>query len=637
MVAIYSRCLSSLRRKAFRAKGEEKVEIERTILYVFLRFVCLAREAGYDELAIAAIQATIELNIFRPSSTQLPISEQTLETELSHFEEFWDSEVPRFGEENARGWKAFDPDQDPPESKDAATDLDGGESTIDEWVLREIQSKGRMPARTTDQSNDDDPYRVVLFNDIRPLLYTFSTDIAGQLPYVFLEFCGVYVPWAESSSNDDRVTDCWLRNSFDVSGLWPPASRDDNAIEWINGEAVEAERLSGIKNPFTFKRKVYPATFDTLFSSPGSWFQHLELSDFTNLNTSFLLTALNQLKSIIQDEWVMIYHLLIENIISPSTVLKLAKSYLKTRKSSLRLWNAYALILWRRGNNDEAIKVWKTAIEMAFTMKSSPILLWQTWISVEMETDPDKARHILSLISSERPDFSRTEDITAAGELRTRKYLHEQFQRALSFKDLDSLESFAFLYILHEYLSTNLNLNPTIQQSTALLSAIQDRGLTSTPTHERLLLSISKLLYLHTQRQGWYKLSYLRDFWQECIESFPRNTAFLSLFTWNEASSRIDGRVRKVLTTLEKRASVDTWIFMVWAEVNVERGRISEFALRSLLENAVESKKYCPLTQYSNPICLGVGCADLVGEVLFYGGYTLNLNCGTENLRGRGS
>ena len=113
MVAIYSRCLSSLRRKAFRAKGEEKVEIERTILYVFLRFVCLAQEAGYDELAIAAIQATIELNIFRPSSTHLPISEQTLETELSHFEEFWDSEVPRFGEENARGWKAFDPDQDP--------------------------------------------------------------------------------------------------------------------------------------------------------------------------------------------------------------------------------------------------------------------------------------------------------------------------------------------------------------------------------------------------------------------------------------------------------------------------------------------------------------------------------------------
>src|SRR6202023_398582 len=143
----------------------------------------------------------------------------------------------------------------------------------------------------------------------------------------------------------------------------------------------------------------------------------------------------NQLKPVIQDEWIMIYHLAIENVISPPTVLKLAKSYLKVRKSSMRLWNAYALILWRRGNGNEAIKVWKTAIEMAFTMKSSPILLWQTWISVEMEGDSKRARQLLSLVSSERPDFSKTEEIGAAGELRTRKYLHEQFQRALSFKD----------------------------------------------------------------------------------------------------------------------------------------------------------------------------------------------------------
>lgn len=592
MVAIYSRCLSSLRKKAFRVKGEEKVEIERTILYIFLRFVSLAREAGYDELAIAAVQAIMELNIFRPSSTQIPMSEQSLETELSQFEEFWDSEVPRFGEENAKGWKNFDPDQETPESKEYETDLDTTARTIEEWVLREIQSKGRMPARTTDQSNDDDdPYRVVLFNDIRPLLYTFATNILEQLPYAFLEFCRVYVPLPESLDGDDRGTDMWLHNSFDVSGLWPPLSKDDNTIEWINGEVVEAERLTGIENPFTFKRKVYPATFDTLFSSPGSWFQHLESSDFTNLNTSFLLTALNQLKPVIQDEWIMIYHLAIENVISPTTVLKLAKSYLKVRKSSMRLWNAYALILWRRGNGNEAIKVWKTAIEMAFTMKSSPVLLWQTWISVEMERDSKRARQLLSLISSERPDFSRTEEIGAAGELRTRKYLHEQFQRALSFKDLDSIESFAYLSILHEYLSTNLNLETTIQKSTALLSATQDRNLTSTPTHERVLLSISKLLYQHTQIQGWYKLSTLRDFWQQCIDLFPRNTAFLSLFTWNEASSRIDGRVRKLLTSVEKDARVDTWIFMVWAEVNVERGRISEFALRALLENAVESKK----------------------------------------------
>jgi len=612
IVAVYSRCLSSFRRSAYRAKdAEERKEIERVILYVLLRFCHLAREAGYDELAIATVQAMMEMNLFRSEST-LPGSESARETELSQFEEFWDSEASRFGEENARGWKNSDPDQDPPEaSKDMDWEMNA--STLDEWVLREIQSKGRMPARTTDELDDDDPYRVVLFNDIKPLLYTFSTDVIQQLPYAMLQFCGLHIPPVETSSFDDMLTDAWLHNSFNIQELWPPRSTD-NAIEWINGEAVEAERLPGIDTPFSFKRKIYPATFDTLFSSPGQWFQHFEPSDFASLNTQFLLNALNQLKSVNQ-EWIMIYHLAIENIISPTTVLKTAKSYLKIRKASFRLWNAYALILWRREDPEEARRVWKTAIGMAISMKSSDvIILWQIWISVEFEVDQKQARHLFSQISSERPHFGEMESVGGAGELRTRKYIHDQFYRALSFKDVDSLEGYAFLGILLEYLSSS-NLDAALQKSSEYITAMQERGLTGSITHERLLLSISKLLYIHSKAQGWYRLSTLRDFWQEAINKFPRNTAFLSLFTWNEANSRIDGRVRKLITTLEKSATVDTWIFAVWAEVTIERGRISEFAVRSILENALESKKSVP--PFAIPFFRQL--LTLVEEVSFYG------------------
>jgi hypothetical protein len=591
IVAVYSRCLSSLRKLVYRIKAmEEKADIERTILYVFLRFVHLAREAGYDELSIASVQAMMELNLIRRPDFTSPGSESSRETELSEFEEFWDSEVPRFGEENARGWKNFDPDQDPPEWA-GENDVEMGASTLEEWVLREIQSKGRMPARTTDELNDDDPYRVVLFNDIKPLLYTFSTEVIHQLPYILLQFCGMRVPPPQTLSLDDRLTDTWLYNAFNVQGLWPPPS-NDTAIEWINGEAVEAERLPGMDNPFTFKRKIYPVTFDTLFPSPGQWFQHFESSDFINVNTRFLLNALNQLKSSNQDEWIMIYHLAIEYIISPATVLKLAKSYLKVRKTSVHLWNAYALILWRREAREEARKVWKTAIEMVLATKSKSIILWQTWISVEFEEDQKMARQLFSHVSSERPDFGKTETIGGAGELRTRKYIQDQFYRALSFKEMDSLEGYAFLGILLEYLSSDLN--AALQKSSEYITAMQERGLTGAITHERLLLSISKLLYIHTKSQGWYRLSTLRDFWLDAINTFPRNTAFLSLYTWNEANSRIDGRVRKLVTSLEKTATVDTWIFAVWAEVTIERGRISEFAVRSILENAVESKKSVP-------------------------------------------
>ena len=108
-------------------------------------------------------------------------------------------------------------------------------------------------------------------------------------------------------------------------------------------------------------------------------------------------------------------------------------------------------------------------------------------------------------------------------------------------------------------------------------------------THERILLSVSKVLYHHTTIQGWYRLSTLREFWIEAIETFPHNIAFLSLFAWNEANARIDGRVRKLLASLEKTASVNTWVFEIWAEIALERGRVSEYAVRSVFEKAVES------------------------------------------------
>ena len=66
IVATYTRCLTTLRKIAWRAIPTEKAEIEQKILYVFQRFAQLARESGYDELGIACFQGIIELNTFRP-------------------------------------------------------------------------------------------------------------------------------------------------------------------------------------------------------------------------------------------------------------------------------------------------------------------------------------------------------------------------------------------------------------------------------------------------------------------------------------------------------------------------------------------------------------------------------------------
>ena len=589
IVATYARCLATLRKIAWSAIKIEKEDIERTILYVFQRFAQLAREAGYDELGIACFQGLVELNLFRPEFSP-PLSEKAREAELDRFEEFWDSECPRFGEEGAKGWKSFDPDEVATEVP-PIIDVEMNGKSIEEWYRREEQSKWNMPARTTDNMNEDDPYRVILFNDIRPFLHTFTTDAIRQLPHAFLSFCGVNLPSPDSSSNDPRITDAWLHNNFDITGFWPPPSNIDT-IEWINGEAVEPERLPGIEGPFTFKRKIWPVDIDTLFPAKGFWFDRLEESDLYHINKPFLSTALTQLKSIIQDEWIMIYHLAIENTLSPTMVLKLAKSYLKSRKTSTQLWNIYALLLWRRNNLNEARKVWKQAIEMTFSTHSNPINLWRTWILAEFELDLSKSRELLTQISAERPNFERVDQanvivVGGAGEMKTRKYIQDNFDRTVSFKQWESVEGFAVLGVLLEYFSSNLD--GAIWKCKQFVQTLRMREMIGTVTHERFLLSVSKILYHHTKIQGWYRLSTLREFWIEALETFPHNTAFLSLFAWNEANARIDGRVRKLLTSLEKTAKVDTWIFAIWAEITLERGRVSEFAVRAVFEKAVES------------------------------------------------
>ena len=582
IISAYTQCLASLRKLAWKAIPSEKQDRERTILYVLQRFARMAREAGYTELGIACFQALIELNFFRPLNPP-PTDEISRDAELERFEEFWDSECPRFGEAGAQGWKSFDPDDlvEVP----ATVDVEAGTS-MDEWVEREERSKLDMPARTTDETSQDDPYRVILFNDIRPFLYAFTTDVIRQVPYTFLAFCGINIPSPEMSSNNSVLTDSWLRNQFDMREFWPRPA-DVRLISWINEEAVEPERVPGIEGPFTFKRKVWPLDIDTLFSEQGTWFKRLEESDFHSVNTAFVTTALNQLKPVIQDEWIMVIHLAIENSLTPESVLKLAKSYLKARKTSTLLWDVYALLLWRRKCHDEARKVWKTAIEMTFSTRADPIALWRTWIMAELEENVSRARAVLSLLSADRPKFDNGEIsfVGAASELKTRKYLQDQFDRNMSFKVWAAVEFFAVLIVLHHYFSSGLE--GAVSKYHEIHESLKSRTVTNTPTHERILLSISRILFQHTRVEGWYRASTLRDFWGDAIREFPCNTAFQSLFAWNEASARIDGRVRKLRTELEKHARVDTWLFAIWTELSLERGRVSEFAIRPLFEKAV--------------------------------------------------
>jgi hypothetical protein len=70
---------------------------------VFLQFCYFLKQAGFAEKSIALFQALIEFNYSMPA---VLLSAPRVE-QVALFEPFWDSCVPRFGEEGAVGWSTW--------------------------------------------------------------------------------------------------------------------------------------------------------------------------------------------------------------------------------------------------------------------------------------------------------------------------------------------------------------------------------------------------------------------------------------------------------------------------------------------------------------------------------------------------
>ena len=87
---------------------------------------------------------------------------------------------------------------------------------------------------------------------------------------------------------------------------------------------------------------------------------------------------------------------------SVSSARKTAKNVLKAYPSSLRLYNAYALIEWRLGNKSAAENVFSTALSMCSGLEPGEriddLLLWRCWAWELLPDAPERAlRKILSI------------------------------------------------------------------------------------------------------------------------------------------------------------------------------------------------------------------------------------------------
>ncbi len=138
----------------------------------------------------------------------------TFEVMLDNLEEFWDSETPRIGEPHAKGWISWMKSESsdlrrlsPRQGLGVAlkSDSDRQRDGYQRWYDAEtaLDEARWLPAHDGDE--DDDPYSMVMFSDIRPLLFPpspvsdFSESFPGGLEellplLLFIHFIHLHVP-----------------------------------------------------------------------------------------------------------------------------------------------------------------------------------------------------------------------------------------------------------------------------------------------------------------------------------------------------------------------------------------------------------------------------------------------------------
>ena len=112
----------------------------------------------------------------------------------------------------------------------------------------------------------------------------------------------------------------------------------------------------------------------------------------------------------------------------------------------------------------------------------------------------------------------------------------------LSFSDFNHAVLFADLLVLLAYLTTS-SLPSTLSAFHQNLTLFPP----SSPTHEFLHQSFSRLLYHHATQTPSFSPSAVRSALAASVKAYPKNTVFLSLYTWIESRFRIDDRVRSII------------------------------------------------------------------------------------------
>ncbi|KAL8927299.1 MAG: hypothetical protein Q9208_002476 [Pyrenodesmia sp. 3 TL-2023] len=530
------------------ARGSRPYSIQ---LYILLRLTLLLREGDYTELAVAIWQALLEFTFNKPHHLRSDPSQKMHDASLLAFEEFWESEVPRIGEPNAKGWLNYQNDgneQAPPSAAmDSPSRPDSSAPKVWADAEREASSCLKMASRAIDASGED-PYRVALFSDIQPILSDLPTSSEQQaIVAAFLCFC--HLP--PHTNDEDNHIRSWYNDQF---------VRNEVLYDDISMSVTNDSTESSQSTPFAFPLAEHPISPDTLFPVAGKWFSAFGSCARNRgpVPEEFILATLKMLVNRgFGNESLAEYVLAFELQVSPTTVLKSAKGLLKKRPSSLPLYNAYALIQSRLGNGEMANTVFNTAIQMSNRLdhvaSRDVILLWRNRIW-EMLSSGQTTTALEQLLKFDNADAEgeASERGSATAYLRLRNALSAGRDEMLSLSLSSLAINYSELLVLLSYLTTSNSLPSALSSFASNLRLLAHTTTTTTSrpvTSSEVLFrqSLARLLYTHVLHKRPYSPRTTRAFLAESIAASPTNTIFLSLYAWNEARFRVDDRVRGIM------------------------------------------------------------------------------------------
>ncbi|KAK3705232.1 hypothetical protein LTR37_013393 [Vermiconidia calcicola] len=540
----YLQCLRALCQTGNSEQDKHKLATAK--VYILLRYTSFIRDAGYDELAHATWQIVLEYYFCRPSNL-----EGGRESELEALEDFWESDAPRIGEKGAKGWDYYYSHRAEgvvrQSAAPAAEEVERRSSAFARFAQREagLAQKLHLPAAIAD-GEVDDPFRYVMFSDLKEVVECLSLEALPKRVVLSAWLCFMGMPLLPYDEDD--------------------SDHEDSSTSWTTDPFIRTARGDGhgLHNELT--------TTSSLFHSSSS-FPHTEQDEANFIsNTLSSLTLRHP-----TDDTLSEYHLAFKLHAFPNEAVKTAKRLLKARPSSLRLYNAYALIEARLGRLEKAEEVWSAALTSAASFREGGrgdgAVLWHSWVMTLLSSSEgaeERALRVLVAIADE--GFSATgviksaevADVTATQRLKATRHLEHAIATSRLGRAMLYIDLLAWLC----YLSQTYSLEAASNIYTTHL-----KPASTSSTSEHLHQLRARIIHHHilTNKRP-HKPALIRSELAQNLDRFPENSIFLNLYH-HIGRSRIDDQLREAVAPFTPRSEgLVAWHFRLTNEIQRSEG-----------------------------------------------------------------